>query len=91
MHAINGKEAVDICQSGEKIDLILMDIKMPVMDGYKATAEIKKMRPELPVIAQTAYTDITDRQKAFDSGCDDFLPKPITKASLLEVVEKYLT
>ena len=90
MHALNGKEAVDICQSGEKIDLILMDIKMPIMDGYKATTEIKKIRPELPVIAQTAYTDIIDRQKAYDSGCDDFLPKPIIKARLLEIVEKYL-
>ena len=90
MHAMNGKEAVDICQSGEKIDLILMDIKMPIMDGYKATTEIKKILPDLPVIAQTAYTDITDQKKALDSGYDDFLPKPITKARLLEVVEKYL-
>jgi CheY-like chemotaxis protein len=60
------------------------------MNGFKATEEIKKFRPDLPVIAQTAYSDANDRQKAYDSGCVDLLSKPISKAKLLETVKKYL-
>jgi two-component system, cell cycle response regulator DivK len=90
IHAVNGLEAVDICKKDERIDLVLMDIKMPVMNGYKATEEIKKIRPDLPVIAQTAFSDALDKQKAFNSGCAELLPKPISKAKLLETVKKYL-
>ena len=90
IHALNGKQALDICCSDEKIDLVLMDIKMPVMDGYLATSEIKKILPDLPIIAQTAYAEIEDRKKALMAGCSDFIAKPITKAQLKSVMEKYL-
>jgi signal transduction histidine kinase len=90
IHAADGKQAVDICRSGEKIDIILMDIKMPLMDGYTATAEIKKFMPDLPIIAQTAYADMEDRHKVFMAGFADFLAKPITRAQLFSVLEKYL-
>ena len=58
--AQNGQEAVEICKANDTIDLVLMDIKMPVMDGYEATSQIKKLRPDLPIIAQTAYSTDED-------------------------------
>jgi PAS domain S-box-containing protein len=91
LHAANGKEAVQLCRSGERIDLVLMDIKMPVMDGYEATKEIRSFLPTLPIIATTAYTLEADRTKALKSGCSDYISKPIRKASLLEKVNKYLS
>jgi CheY-like chemotaxis protein len=90
IHAVDGKQAVDICRSGEKVDIVLMDIKMPVMDGYTATAEIKKFMPDLAIIAQTAYADMEERHKVFISGFTDFLAKPITKNQLYSILEKYL-
>lgn len=90
IHAKNGKEAVDICLNNNSIDIVLMDIKMPVMNGYEATVSIKKDRPELPIIAQTAYTSRKDREKAISIGCDGFITKPI-KADILEnELNKYL-
>ena len=90
LHAVNGKQAVEICSSGERIDIVLMDIKMPVMDGFMATAEILKIMPNVPVIAQTAYSDKEDRDKIFNSGFSDFLEKPITTNQLYSTLEKYL-
>ncbi len=90
LHAVNGKQAVDICSSGKRIDIVLMDIKMPVMDGFTATAEILKVIPDVPVIAQTAYTDNEDINKIFRSGFSDYVEKPITKPQLVSVLEKYL-
>ncbi len=89
IHAANGKEAVEICQE-KKIDLVIMDIKMPIMDGYTATRKIKKFLPDLPVIALTAYAYESDRDKAINSGCNDYLSKPILKIMLMETVKKYL-
>jgi PAS domain S-box-containing protein len=91
LHAEDGMEALNICRSDLKIDLVLMDIKMPVLDGYSATREIKKIRPELPVIAQTAYADYGDWQKALEAGCADFIAKPIQKEQLLGILMKYLS
>jgi CheY-like chemotaxis protein len=80
--AENGKEAVDICLGDDVLDLVLMDIKMPVMDGYHAMVEIKKIRPGIRVIAETAYALAGDDKKILAAGFDDYLPKPITKESL---------
>jgi PAS domain S-box-containing protein len=88
LRARNGQEAVDLCKSNKDIELILMDINMPVMDGYTATRLIKEIRPEVPVIAQTAYAD--DRIEALKSGCVDFIAKPFNKDSLLRVINIYL-
>jgi CheY-like chemotaxis protein len=85
----NGLEAVKVCQE-QKIDLVLMDIKMPVMDGYKAMIEIKKIKPEMKIIAETAYALFGDRTKIIESGFDEYLSKPITRQSLDEVLNKYL-
>lgn len=90
-HARNGKEAVDFCKQNKDIDLILMDIKMPVMDGYDATRRIKKIAPHIPIIAQTAYSTEEDIEKAMAAGCDDFISKPVDKKILKPILIKYLS
>ncbi|HEY3371958.1 MAG TPA: ATP-binding protein, partial [Prolixibacteraceae bacterium] len=90
LHAKNGLEAVEMAKSNPEISLILMDIRMPEMDGLEATRLIKKMRPLLPVIAQTAYASIEDRENAKASGFDYYLSKPIVRELFTEVIGKYL-
>lgn len=87
--AINGKEAVDLCRRHPEISLVLMDIKMPVMDGLEATREIKLFRHNLPIIACTAFALSGDTKMAHDAGCDDYLSKPVNKNILLGKLEKY--
>ncbi len=89
--AENGKKAVDICQENKNIDLVLMDIKMPIMDGYVATRKIKNLRPKLPVIAQTAYSTAEDIQRALNAGCDDFVSKPVDHKILKPMLKKYFS
>ncbi|WP_347838821.1 PAS domain S-box protein [uncultured Draconibacterium sp.] len=89
IHAKNGKEAVEACEKDREIDLILMDIKMPVMDGYEATQKVKKICPDVPVIAQTAYSTQADKNLALQHGCDGFISKPIEKESILELLVKF--
>jgi PAS domain S-box-containing protein len=90
IHAINGKEAVKICKTNEYIDLVLMDLKMPVMNGFEATELIKEFRPDLPIIAQSAYTSNEDRKRAEDAGCIDFISKPITKETLTNALSNFI-
>ena len=85
LRARNGQEAVDIVLKGD-VDLVLMDIKMPVMDGLEATRQIKKERPALPVVALTANAFDSDRQLANEAGCDAFLAKPVSSADCLAVI-----
>ena len=87
--ARNGKEAVEKALS-EQVDLVLMDIKMPIMDGMEATHQIKAQLPELPIIALTANAFDSDRQKAFDAGCNDFLSKPVSAEGCLKAIAKYI-
>jgi PAS domain S-box-containing protein len=88
VRAANGKEAVEICKTKIDLDLVLMDVKMPVMDGFTATGMIKEIRPLLPVIAQTAYN--TDLDKAISSGCVGFLAKPYRKEKLLAIIQEHI-
>jgi CheY-like chemotaxis protein len=67
-----------------------MDLKMPVMNGLEATQKIKSKFPDLPVIAQTAYSTDDDKDLALEYGCDDFISKPIKKESLFKLINKYL-
>ncbi|ASB48254.1 PAS domain S-box protein [Alkalitalea saponilacus] len=90
IHAKNGQEVLDICLKNKNIDIVLMDIKMPVMNGLKATEKIKSKLPKLPIIAQTAYSTEYDKKLALEHGCDDFISKPIEKAKLLELISKYM-
>ncbi|QGY46786.1 response regulator [Maribellus comscasis] len=91
LHAYNGKEALDVCKSNSDINVILMDIKMPIMDGYEATKKIKEIMPHIPIIAQTAYSTNEDRHKAETAGCDDFISKPINKFKLKKIFSLHLT
>ncbi len=86
IHVANGKEAVTVANTIPDISLILMDMKMPIMDGYEATLLIKEMHPDLPIIAQTAYTSREDKEKSFDAGCDAIISKPIDAAKLHEKI-----
>ncbi|MCF8347137.1 MAG: response regulator, partial [Bacteroidales bacterium] len=90
IHAKNGKEALDICLKNH-IDVVLMDIKMPVMNGNTATLKIKKRFPDLPVIAQTAYSTETEKEEAMKHGYDDFMSKPIDKDRLFETINKFVS
>lgn len=89
IHAVNGKDAVERCQRDTNINLVLMDIYMPIMNGYEATRQIKQLRPTLPIIVQTAYAMAEDRKRAIEAGCDDFIAKPIGKEELLSKIEKF--
>jgi len=92
IRAKNGKEAVDIIASHQgEIDLILMDINMPIMDGYEALKIIKSRHPEIPVIAQTAYTLTDDRLKCLKAGFTDYISKPINRLALLRMVNENLS
>jgi CheY-like chemotaxis protein len=82
----NGMDAVKVCEQNKDIDLVLMDIKMPVMNGYNAMKEIKKIVPEMKVIAETAYALSGDRSRILDAGFDGYLPKPIIKENLDEIL-----
>ncbi|MCD6092258.1 MAG: response regulator [Bacteroidales bacterium] len=88
--AKNGKEAYDICKSDSKIDLILMDINMPIMNGYKSTRLIKGLNKNIPIITQTAYAFAGEREKSFAAGCDEYILKPIHVKELLAIMSKYL-
>ena len=90
LHAENGKEAVEIVQSRDDIELILMDLRMPIMDGMEAVAEIRKNFKQIPIVAQTAYAMAEDKEKALQIGCNDYLSKPISKQEVIEMVDKYL-
>ena len=91
LHAENGEEAVTIFFANEQLpDLVLMDILMPVVDGYEATRLIKNIRPDLPVIAQTALAMEGDKQKALDAGCDDYIAKPIKMEALVYKIARLL-
>ena len=84
-----GIEAVDACRNNPEIDLILMDIKMPGMDGYEATRQIRKFNKKVVIIAQTAYAQTSDRDKALAAGCNDYISKPIKKDDLISLIKKH--
>jgi len=89
LEANTGRLAVDQVKQHPEINLVLMDLKMPEMDGFEATRLIKQIRPELPVIAQTAYSFTEEKEKAELAGCDDYITKPIKKQILIERITKY--
>ncbi|HKI90048.1 MAG TPA: ATP-binding protein [Draconibacterium sp.] len=89
MHVKNGIEAVETCRRNPDIDLILMDIRMPEIDGYEATREIRKFNSDVIIIAQTAYGLVGDKEKALDAGCNDYIAKPIQSKILIALIQKY--
>jgi signal transduction histidine kinase len=89
-HVKEGEEAIEYVKTNPNTRLILMDMKLPGMDGYEATRKIKKINQFIPVIAQTAFAMTGDRQKALEAGCDDYLPKPIDFKRLKELLQVYI-
>lgn len=89
VHAKNGQEAVDLCLS-DRFDLVLMDIKMPVMNGYEAARRIKELKPNQVIIAQTAYAMANDREKSLEAGCNDYISKPVDFQKLVCLLQKHL-
>lgn len=90
IHAINGQEAIDFCATNKAIDIVLMDIGLPIKDGYEATKEIKLVRPNLPIIAQTAYTAREDRERISLAGFSGLIPKPLNYEDLIPVLQTHL-
>lgn len=90
IRARNGQEAVEIFENNPEIGLIIMDIKMPVMNGFEATRIIKATNPNIIIVAITAYALVGDREKTMEAGCDDYLSKPIQKSELIKMINKYM-
>lgn len=90
IYADNGLAALNIVQENPDIDLILLDVKMPILSGYETTRKVKKLRADLPVIAQTAYSLTGEKRKSIEAGCDGYLSKPIRPDDLFETVARYL-
>lgn len=91
IHTDNGADAVRICAENQNIDLVLMDIKMPGMDGFEATRRIRETNRKVVIIAQTALALAGDRDKALEAGCNDYITKPVQKEELLSKLMRYLT
>ncbi len=89
LKAKTGFDAVEVCRNNPDTDLILMDIQMPVMNGYEATRQIRQFNNEVVIIAQTAFAQSGDREKSIAAGCNDYIPKPINKHELLSLIQKY--
>lgn len=89
LRAANGKKAIEICRN-EKVDIVLMDIQMPIMDGYKATLEIKRIFKDIPVIAQTSFAMANEKDKCIDAGCDDYITKPLDLEVLLSKINNLI-
>ena len=87
--AENGYKALDLCRDNSDIDLILMDIRMPGINGYEVTNQIRQFNKEVIIIAQTAFALSGDKEKAFDSGCNDYISKPINQAELFDKINKF--
>lgn len=91
LHAKSGEDTIKLCRKNPDLDLILMDIKMPGMDGYEATREIRKFNTDVTIIAQTAYALAGDREKAIKAGCNNYISKPILRNELMEMIEKHIS
>jgi hypothetical protein len=85
----SGGEAVAACQRIPDLDLVMMDIRLPEMDGYEATRQIREFNKEIVIIAQTAYALAGEREKAIAEGCTDYISKPVNKEELLAMMNRY--
>ncbi|NOQ23753.1 MAG: response regulator [Bacteroidales bacterium] len=90
IHVQNGKDVIKKCKNNNDIDLVLMDIKMPKLNGLDAAREIRKFNNDIPIIAFSAYAMPTDQQKTKEAGCNDFIAKPIKKDNLFSKLDEYL-
>lgn len=89
LHAKTGIEVLEILQENPDIDMILMDIQMPEMNGYDATMEIRKFNKDIVIVAQTAYALSGEKERALAAGCNDYFSKPISQTMLTDIITKY--
>jgi len=90
LHAKNGQIAVDMVKKYPEIKLVLMDIRMPILNGYDATKQIREFNTEVPIIAQTAFALIPEQKAVIESGFTDFLSKPVEEEKLFGIIKKYM-
>ena len=90
IRAVDGEDLLKKIEGKDNIDLILMDMSMPKMDGFEATEKIRNAGIQIPIIAQTALSESHEKEKVIDVGCNDFIEKPILKDKLFELIAKYL-
>jgi PAS domain S-box-containing protein len=89
LHAMTGIDAIEICRNNPDLDLILMDIRMPVMDGNEATRSIRQFNKDVIIIAQTAYAFSGDKEKALEAGSNDYISKPVSTERLFDLIKKH--
>jgi len=90
LHAENGVKAVELCKQFPEINVVLMDIRLPLLNGLDAAREILCFRSDLPIIAQTAFAAEYDQNEVFAAGCCEFIAKPVRANEMLELIKKYL-
>jgi signal transduction histidine kinase/CheY-like chemotaxis protein len=88
--AKNGIEAIKICRNDNSVNLVLMDLQMPQLSGFDAAKQIKAFKPQLPIIAQTAFADVEGREAAISAGCNDYITKPVNQAELISLIQAML-
>lgn len=89
LKASNGTDAVELSKAHPDIDLILMDIKIPLMDGYEVTRKIREFNQDVVIIAQTAYAMVGDREKAMEAGCTGYIAKPVDRETLKSLIRSF--
>ena len=89
--AFTGNEAIEIVRNNNDIKLVLMDIKLPDLNGIEVTKAIKQIKPDIPIIAQSAYAFTNEREKMMEAGCDDYISKPFLKQDFLKLIKKFLS
>jgi len=90
IRAKNGKEMLDIVKSDRHVDIVLLDMGMPVMDGYEATKLLRSEGFDVPIIAQTAFALDNEKERVLQAGCNDYVEKPIKKEVLFEKINKLI-
>jgi two-component system cell cycle response regulator DivK len=89
--ALNGQMAIDFCKQYKHIDLVLMDLQLPIVDGYEAIRQIKAFKPSLPIVVHTANAYGNESEKCFEAGCDEYVTKPANFQHLLYKIESLLS
>jgi len=89
VHASNGLEAIDMALNAA-IDIVFMDIKMPGLNGYEATRKIRAYRPEMPIIAVSAFTLDEHKKLSIESGINEYISKPFSESTIIETLQRYL-
>ncbi len=90
VHVDNGVDAVDIIEKNQQIDLVIMDIRLPRLNGLVATQRIRRLNPRIPIIAQTAFAMQSDREMCLKAGCNEFIAKPFRRQELFQILAKFL-